>query len=863
MASSVGTVTVSVVTERAPITIECLTSSYTAEELCIYLCKKYNIPPITRTLFALRIKGTRYFLKDNSEVLSGSRDYELRIRFKVPRLGLLMSLDETTFDYYFQQARVDINDNQVAEIKYPDHKQKLLGLGITDMCRAITEEKLSMNEVVRNYKKYIPKIINKRHGPFPRRHAHNLLPKLFEMHYSNNYLKDKYMAQLYDLAPNYLAEEYDSILWMNGDTVTPVRLMVAPFHTQQPGIRLYDTNKREWVHVCNIEGLIYLMRNGECTLEVSRRGTPLFFRFKSDNQLSSFISVCDGYYRLMVKWTFNLSKDDESPSLKQLQKIKCHGPVGGAFSYRKLEEKRGKKHGCYILRQCQDHYNIYYLDVCTKTRTTETYKIEYKGHCFMFNGKEYYDIEAIIRAHQDPEKKIFLHECIPPSEFDQSQLLLCGEPVKKGVRIDQTELQEVLKSNRSPRCLLNKDIMLFIGSEKVGSGNVTVTYKAHWNLDETKKLIVAFKALQREDHLKEFVELASKYVCVHSSSLVRLYGVTLNSPTALVLEYVPHGAFDEYLRNNGERVKPIHLKKVAATLARALWDLSEAGLVHGYIRCRRLLLAAHDADRIVIKLSGPSLRSYTPYDIHWMPIEFFSDMNMAKRSAVGDIWAFATTLWEVFSYGLSPAETNPVLTEKYSQKRATKKQHRLDLDDFDDDVVQRMVYDFHLRFNELPTIRALKIKLSEAINYNGPEKMLRKILLGMGLRFTKMEDNRKVLMEKCDARLKRIEYLDKIFDPILTKPQIYAIICRHKENFTEFYVDKILAEHGYTTLRLLPYHPDFNPIENIWSQLKGYVAARNVDMNLNSVKNLLTEKVNMIGTEEWKNVCEHAIKCEN
>jgi hypothetical protein len=44
--------------------------------------------------------------------------------------------------------------------------------------------------------------------------------------------------------------------------------------------------------------------------------------------------------------------------------------------------------------------------------------------------------------------------------------------------------------------------LLLSGSEKVGSGNITVTYKAHWNLDETKKLIVAFKALQREDHLK-------------------------------------------------------------------------------------------------------------------------------------------------------------------------------------------------------------------------------------------------------------------------------------------------------------------------------------------------------------------------
>lgn len=80
--AAVETVKVSVVIDATPNVIPC-SSSFTAEELCIVLCKKYNIPPLTRTLFALRIKGTDYFLKDNSKVLSSSRDYELRIRFKV------------------------------------------------------------------------------------------------------------------------------------------------------------------------------------------------------------------------------------------------------------------------------------------------------------------------------------------------------------------------------------------------------------------------------------------------------------------------------------------------------------------------------------------------------------------------------------------------------------------------------------------------------------------------------------------------------------------------------------------------------------------------------------------------------------
>lgn len=49
---------------------------------------------------------------------------------------------------------------------------------------------------------------------------------------------------------------------------------------------------------------------------------------------------------------------------------------------------------------------------------------------------------------------------------DKSQLLLCGEMQKVGMRVDQADLQEILKDNRSPRCLPNKDILLYTGQCK-------------------------------------------------------------------------------------------------------------------------------------------------------------------------------------------------------------------------------------------------------------------------------------------------------------------------------------------------------------------------------------------------------------
>lgn len=100
-------------------------------------------------------------------------------------------------------------------------------------------------------------------------------------------------------------------------------------------------------------------------------------------------------------------------------------------------------------------------------------------------------------------------------------------------------------------------------------------------------------------------------------------------------------------------------------------------------------------------------------------------------------------------------------------------------------------------------------------------------------------------------------------DPNKLKPELYKIIKSHKEQYTEFAIDRIMEEHGHKIVRLPPYHPDFNPIENIWAQIKQHVAKRNIAMNVTSVKEAILEKINNIGSEEWKKVRDHALKCED
>lgn len=65
------------------------------------------------------------------------------------------------------------------------------------------------------------------------------------------------------------------------------------------------------------------------TVEISRKnGIPSHMKFPLSSIMISFVSLLDGYYRLMTNWTFNLCKEVRTPSLQRLQSMNCHGPVG-------------------------------------------------------------------------------------------------------------------------------------------------------------------------------------------------------------------------------------------------------------------------------------------------------------------------------------------------------------------------------------------------------------------------------------------------------------------------------------------------------------------------------------------------------
>lgn len=89
------------------------------------------------------------------------------------------------------------------------------------------------------------------------------------------------------------------------------------------------------------------------------------------------------------------------------------------------------------------------------------------------------------------------------------------------------------------------------------------------------------------------------------------------------------------------------------------------------------------------------------------------------------------------------------------------------------------------------------------------------------------------------------------------KPELLDLVKRHKYRFSGYRNDALAKAAGHDVVRLPPYHCDYNPIELVWSQVKGYVAANNTAFTLAGVEKLLHEGIALVSQENWSKDCAH------
>lgn len=102
---------------------------------------------------------------------------------------------------------------------------------------------------------------------------------------------------------------------------------------------------------------------------------------------------------------------------------------------------------------------------------------------------------------------------------------------------------------------------------------------------------------------------------------------------------------------------------------------------------------------------------------------------------------------------------------------------------------------------------------------------------------------------------------DVTFEESARKCDLMTLINQQKVE-KQYRIDEIIKAEGHTVLRLPPYHPDLNPIELVWGDIKGELARTAIDSNLEKKKEVLNSLFTNYSAEKWRKCDDHVIKNE-
>lgn len=102
-----------------------------------------------------------------------------------------------------------------------------------------------------------------------------------------------------------------------------------------------------------------------------------------------------------------------------------------------------------------------------------------------------------------------------------------------------------------------------------------------------------------------------------------------------------------------------------------------------------------------------------------------------------------------------------------------------------------------------------------------------------------------------------------VIDSPIVIPELLQMVKRLKPQHERYVIDELAKVHNQIILRLPPYHFELNPIELAWSSVKNHVRMNNSTQKLQDVKQLITEGVNRVNSDMWKNFKLHTKKKEN
>jgi len=194
--------------------------------------------------------------------------------------------------------------------------------------------------------------------------------------------------------------------------------------------------------------------------------------------------------------------------------------------------------------------------------------------------------------------------------------------------------------------------------ERLGSGNFGTVYRGVWrNCD------VALKEMKDPSNMDFKNENSVLMSLAHPFVVLYLGTYTSNGRMFIVTEYMKEGNLQNFVSKYASSLEAFDLVEMAKQAAAGMTYLHSKSIIHRDLALRNMLVGSYEQGYTVkiadfgmskkIKLDQSVFGEGQEIPFRWVALEVFAANRFNIKT---DIWSFAVTLWELFSFGLTPYE---------------------------------------------------------------------------------------------------------------------------------------------------------------------------------------------------------------